>query len=358
MREVKTMGIVSTFYDKTPDGAEVTLFTLTNSGGLKAEIIDLGGIITKLFVPDNKGKLDDITLGCEGVDNYLSYSPYFGALIGRYSNRIEDARFELNGKEYTLYKNDGKNHLHGGLKGFDKVVWKAEIIKKDGVESLQLTYRSADGEEGYPGNLDVEVIYTLNDDNELVIDYSAVSDKDTVVNLTNHVYFNLRGHGAGEIGNHEIMINADSFTPINNEGIPSGEIRPVEGTPFDLRAMKPIGQGFASSYEQIVNGKGYDHNWVLNTAGDLSKAAAEAFEKTAGRVIKVYTTKPGIQFYTGNFLGEKGNYKEGVQYVRRGGFCLETQYYPNSIKHKHFPSPILRAGEEYKHTTVYKFSTR
>lgn len=352
------MSIERSSYGFTKEGIEVSVFTLSNSKGLKAEIINYGGIITKLLVPDNKGNLDDITLGFDTLEDYLENPPYFGALVGRYANRIEDAQFVLNGKQYTLYKNNGNNHLHGGLKGFDKAVWNAEIVKKGINDSLQLTYRSVDGEEGYPGNLDIKVTYALSDDNELNIDYFAVSDRDTVVNLTNHAYFNLCGHAAGDVSSHEVMINADSFTVIDNQFIPTGEIIKVEGTPMDLRVLKPLGHGLSSTFEQILNGGGYDHNWVLNTAGDISQKAAEVYEKSTGRVMEVFTTKPGVQLYTGNFLGDIGQCKEGAAYVKRGGLCLETQFFPNSMKHKHFPSPVLKAGQEYVHKTIYKFITK
>ena len=352
------MGIMRRPYGFTKDGGEVFAYTFSNAGGLKAEIINYGGIITKLFVPDRKGEFTDVTLGFDALEDYLANPPYFGAVIGRHANRIEDARFELNGKQYVLYKNDGGNHLHGGLKGFDKAVWQAELIKEEDKESLRLAYRSADGEEGYPGNLDVQVEYTLSDDNELIIDYFAVSDRDTVVNLTNHAYFNLCGHAAGDVSAHEVMIDADAFTAIDDKCTPTGEIRPVEGTPMDLRTAKPLAPGLSSGYEQIVKGSGYDHNWVLNAAGDISKKAAQVYEKSTGRVMEMYTTKPGVQLYTANFLNSASACKEGARYMKRGGLCLETQFFPNSMKHKNFPSPILRAGQEYRHTTIYKFSVK
>ncbi|NJD03812.1 MAG: galactose mutarotase [Ruminiclostridium sp.] len=351
------MSITCRSYGFTKEGAAVIAFTLSNANGLQAEIINYGGIITKLSVPDKKGDFDDITLGFDNLDGYLKGHPYFGAIVGRYANRIEDAQFELNGKIYELYKNIGDDHLHGGLKGFDKAVWIAETVQSGGDESLQLTYRSVDGEEGYPGNLDIKVTYFLSKDNELIIDYFAVSDSDTVVNLTNHAYFNLCGHEAGDISGHEVMIDADSFTAVSSKNIPTGEIRKVEGTPMDLRVLKPLAAGLSSAYEQIIKGDGYDHNWVLNTAGDISQKAAEVYERTTGRILEVYTTKPGIQLYTGNFLDEMGPCKEGAAYKKREGFCLETQYFPNSMKHKHFPSPILKSGQVYTHKTIYKFKT-
>ncbi|HZG88037.1 aldose epimerase family protein [Paenibacillus sp.] len=353
------MSIAVQPFGTTPEDRPIRLFTLTNASGMSADISDLGGVIVALRAPDRNGKLEDITLGYETAERYLEKGPYFGALIGRHANRIEGASFELNGVEYNLAKNDGGNHLHGGLRGFDKVVWDADIVPAaGGGEALRLAYVSPDGEEGYPGTLRTTVLYTLTDDNELRIDYEAVSDQDTVVNLTNHAYFNLAGHAAGDIGGHELMIDADRFTPINAECVPTGEVRGVAGTPMDFRRLTPIGPGFASGDEQIANGGGYDHNWVLNAGGGRLAKAAEVYEPTTGRVMEVFTTKPGIQFYSGNFLGGSDIGKGGAVYGKRSGLCLETQYFPNALKHKHFPSPILRAGETYRHTTTYKFSAR
>lgn len=352
------MSIIKRSYGFTGEGKEVYAFMLTNENGLQAEIITYGGIITKLLVPDNKGNMGDITLGFDSLDGYLKGHPYFGAIIGRHANRLEASQFELNGKVYKLYANNGRNHLHGGLKGFDKVVWDTEILKADGKEMLQLTYKSADGEEGYPGNLDVKVIYSLSDENELAIEYYAVSDSDTVVNLTNHAYFNLRGHAAGNVSGHKIMVNADFFTTISGECIPDGEIRNVTGTPMDLREIKTLAEGLGSMDQQVKNGGGFDHNWILNTAGDISKKAAAVYEEETGRIMEVYTTKPGVQLYTGNFLDGLGPAKDGAFYEKRGGLCLETQYFPNAMKYKHFPSPVLKAGQEYSHKTIYKFKTK
>jgi aldose 1-epimerase len=254
-------------------------------------------------------------------------------------------------------KNDGKNHIHGGTKGFHKVIWDAEIVEKDDNECLQLTYLSKDGEENYPGNLKVTVTYSLTYDNALKIDYYAVSDKDTVINLTNHAYFNLSGHGAGDISKHHLKIYADKFTPINEECLPTGEIMEVKGTPMNFTTMKTIGAGFSSDDTQIKNGEGYDHNFILNVSEEKLKLAAEVYDPESGRFMEVHTTKPGIQFYSGNNLVNLGIGKDNVHYKRRGGLCLETQYFPNSLKHKHFPSPVFSAGQEYRHTTIYKFLT-
>lgn len=350
------MDIKKRVFGKTPEGVPVDIFTLENKNGMAAEILSLGGIIVSLKVPDRKGVPEDITLGFDRLEDYLAPGPFFGALIGRHANRIEKAEFELNGVTYQLAVNDGKNHLHGGFKGFDKKVWNAEILPKGDSQVLQLTYRSADGEENYPGNLDVKVLYSLSEQNELGIEYYAVSDKDTVINLTNHAYFNLKGHASGDVLGHQLYINADRFTPTDAESIPTGEFAEVKGTPMDFTKLTPVGEGIDSRYEQIVFGKGYDHNWVLKTNGKLSEKAAEVYEPYSGRVMEVYTTKPGVQFYSGNYLNCTG--KGNATYTKRSGLCLETQYFPNAMKHKHFPSPILKAGEEYKHTTIYKFACR
>lgn len=352
------MAITSKLYGKTSDGKEIYLYRLSNSNGMTAEIINYGGIVVSLCVPDRDGKIDDVVLGYEKLEDYENDKFYFGAIIGRHANRIEDSVFEINGREYRLNANEGRNHLHGGLKGFDKVVWDAEIIKNNEGECLQLSYTSADGEENYPGNLQTRVTYTLTSDNALKIDYFAVSDKDTVVNLTNHSYFNLSGHDKGDITEHKIMINADKFTPINKECLPTGEIREVKGTPMDFTVMASIKPGLSSGYEQIVLGNGYDHNYVLNVSGKGIEKAAELYDDKSGRLMEVYTTKPGLQFYSGNFIEDGLKGKGGARYVKRSGLCLETQYFPNAMKHKHFPSPVLRAGQEYRHTTVYKFSVK
>lgn len=351
------MSITKKFYGNTLEGVPVDIFTLSNSKGMRAEITNFGGIVVSLMVPDSKGNTEDVVLGYDKLESYLKKGPYFGAIIGRHGNRIEDARFEINGVEYKLTKNEGENQLHGGLIGFDKVVWQAEVVVNNNEECLELSYTSKDGEEGYPGNLKVEVTYTVTEDNALKIDYYAVTDKDTVVNLTNHAYFNLSGHKAGSILDNKLMINADKFTVNDNHSIPTGEIKDVKDTPMDFTEFTTIGSRISDNYDQLVYGNGYDHNWVLNTNGDINKKAAEVYDSKSGRVMEVYTTKPGVQFYAANFLSdEKG--KAGAVYQKNGALCLETQYFPNSTKHKHFPSPILRVGEEYKHTTIYKFAVR
>ncbi|GIM27707.1 aldose 1-epimerase [Clostridium polyendosporum] len=352
------MGITRSFYGKTLEGKEVDIFTLSNDNGMVVKISNYGGIVVSLIVPDKNGKLDDVVLGYDRLDGYLKNGSFFGAIIGRHANRIENASFEINGVVYNVTKNEGENQLHGGLIGFHKVVWRAEIVRKGQDECLQLSYISKDGEEGYPGNLDVKVIYTLTDDNALRIDYLAISDKDTVVNLTNHSYFNLSGHASGDILKHEVMIDADRFTVNDKYSIPTGEIRRVKGTLMDFTKLTPIESGIFSEYEQIAFGHGYDHNWVLNVSGEKAEKAAEVFDASNGRLMEVYTTKPGIQLYTGNYLDESECCKDSARYVKNSGLCLETQYFPNSVKHEHFPSPILKAGERYNHTTMYKFLTR
>lgn len=352
------MSITKKYFGKTNDGTEVHIYTLINSNGMSAEITNYGGIVVSLKVPDKNGNFVDVVLGHDKLEEYFANKPYFGAIIGRFANRIENGSFELNGTEYKVAKNDGENHLHGGIVGFDKVVWNSEIVEEEGREVLNLSYSSKDGEEGYPGNLRVKVTYTLTEDNSLKIDYSAVTDKDTIVNLTNHSYFNLSGQGSGDILGHEVKINADKFTVNDQYSIPTGEIRDVKGTPMDLTEFTLVGKGIDSDFEQIVFGKGYDHNWILNKDGDGCVKAAEVYDRTSGRLMEVYTTKPGIQFYTGNFIEASETGKNGAAYDKRSGLCLETQYFPNSIKHKHYPSPILRAGEKYRHSTIYKFLTK
>ncbi len=349
------MGITKNFFGNLVDGTEIHIFTLSNSKGAEVKIINYGGIVVSIVVPDRNGRFDDVVLGYDKLEGYLKNRAYFGAIIGRHANRIENAGFEINGAAYNVTKNEGENQLHGGLIGFDKVVWKAEIVTKEQDESLQLSYTSKDGEEGYPGNLDVKVTYTLTNDNSLKIDYYGISDKDTVVNLTNHSYFNLSGHKSGNILKHEIMINSDKFTVNDRYSISTGEIRDVKGTPMDFTKITTVEEGIFTDYEQLVFGNGYDHNWVLKLTREK---AAEVFDPASGRVMEVYTTKPGIQFYTGNYVDESEYCKEGAKYNKNSALCLETQYFPNALKHKHFPSPILKAGEEYNHTTIYKFSTR
>ena len=342
-------------FGKTADGQAVDLYTLTNPNGLEAAITNYGGIVVRLKTPDRNGQLADVVLGFDTLDDYLKGHPYFGAIIGRYGNRIAKGRFQLNGVEYKLAVNNGENHLHGGLKGFDKVVWNARDVSTAEAPALELTYTSKDGEEGYPGTLHVTVVYTLTPANELKIDYAATTDKDTIVNLTNHSYFNLAGQGEGDILGHELMINASRFTPVDAGLIPTGELRSVEGTPFDFRKPVAIGARINQDDQQLKYGNGYDHNFVLDRTGDGLVLAARVTEPKSGRVMEVYTTEPGIQFYSGNFLDGSNKGKGGKIYRRRYGFCLETQHFPDSPNKPNFPSTALRPGAKYQSTTVYRF---
>ncbi len=347
--------VVKSDFGKTADGTPVDLYVLTNAHGLKAKIITYGGIITELHTPDRDGKLADVVLGFDNLPSYLAGHPYFGALVGRVANRIAKGKFTLDGKVYQLAINNGPNALHGGLKGFDKKVWKAEPVEGTDGPGVRLSCSSPDGEEGYPGNLSVTVTYTLTNQNELRIDYKATTDKDTPINLTNHSYFNLAGPGPGDILGHELMLAADQYTPVDATLIPTGEIKPVKGTPLDFTTPTPIG----ARIDQLKgNPGGYDHNFVLRSGGKSLALAARVHEPKTGRVMEVYTTQPGIQFYTGNFLDGKLTGKYGVVYKKHAGFCLETQHFPDSVNHPNFPSVILKPGSTYAQTTVYKFSAK
>jgi aldose 1-epimerase len=349
-------GVQKSDFGKTKEGEAVELYTLTNKNGVVAKITSYGGIVTELHVPDKNGQTGDVVLGFKDLDSYLGGHPFFGAIAGRYANRIAKGKFTLDGQEYTLPTNNGPNHLHGGVKGFDKRVWQAEQTQSKDGPALRLRYTSKDGEEGYPGNLDVTVTYTLTDDNALHIDYEATTDKPTVVNLTNHSYFNLAGDNAGSIHDHWMMINADAYTPVDETSIPTGEIAKVEGTVFDFRKPHTIGERIEQTPGKP---KGYDHNYVLNRkAGDKGLGlAARVKEPTSGRVMEVWTTEPGVQFYTGNYLDGKLTGKQGRPYEFRNGFCLETQHFPDSPNRPNFPSTVLRPGQTYKTSTAYKFST-
>lgn len=336
----------------------IRVFTLENQLGTKVKVMNYGGIILSIETADKNGKMADIVLGYENIKDYETNSVYFGAIIGRYANRIGGANININNKTYNLAMNDGNNHLHGGIKGFDKVFWDGKVVNDNhGEEMLELSYFSPDKEENYPGNLMVVVTYKLTNSNELQIDYYAKTDKDTIVNLTNHSYFNLSGHASGDILDHKLKIISDKFTPTDNESIPTGEIYDVKGTPMDFTKFMRIGERIDADYDQLNFAKGYDHNWVLKDQSNKLKKAAEAIDEKSGRVLKVYTTKPGMQFYSGNYLSEEEIGKGGIPYRKRAGFCLETQYFPDSLKNPHFPNVILKAGEEYKHKTIYKFST-
>ena len=341
----------------THDGRPITLYTLTNSHGVEIRAMNYGGIIVSILVPDRKGQLADIALGHDSLEGYIPNPPYLGAIVGRYANRIANGTFTLDGNTYTLPKNNGPNTLHGGTtKTFDKVVWDSEALK--GKTGVAFSYLSKDGDDGFPGNLKVNVTYTLTDSNSLVIDYEATTDKATPINLSQHSYFNLAGEGNGDILNHEIMINADRFTPVDKNLIPTGELRAVKGTPLDFTTSTRAGERIDDKYDQLELAHGYDHNFVINRKGPGLEFAARVYEPTSGRVLEVSTTQPGVQFYTGNFLDGTVTGKHGHVYQRRYGFCLETQHFPDSPNHPDFPTTILRPGEAFHSKTVFKFSAK
>jgi aldose 1-epimerase len=343
-------------FGKTADGQEVQLFTLTNKNGIEAKITNFGGIVVSLKTPDRKGQLTDIVLGYDNLDGYVGDKAYLGALIGRYGNRIAKGQFVLNGKTYQIPLNDSPNALHGGPNAFNKKVWTAKDISTHSTPMLQLTYLSKDGENGFPGNLTTQVTYSLTSANELRIDYAATTDKDTVLNLTNHSYFNLKGEGQGDILQHEVRLNANKFTPVDATLIPTGELKSVQGTPFDFRKSTAVGARINMDDQQLKYGWGYDHNWVLNGigAGQLV-IAARVHEPTTGRVLEVLTDQPGVQFYTGNHLDGTIHGKGGKVYQQRAALCLETQHYPDSPNHPAFPSTELKPGQRFHSTTIYKF---
>ncbi len=355
-------------FGKTKEGAVVEVFTLVNKQGVKLRAMTYGATVLSLETPDRDGKNADIVLGYKTLGLYEKSSPYFGAIVGRYGNRIAGGKFALEGKEYNLAQNNGapgsKCSLHGGLRGFDKVVWKAEGLAQDGAQGVRFSYLSKDGEEGYPGNLEVKVTYWLNDQNEWRVDYEMATDKATPVNLTQHSYFNLKGEGRGDILGHELMLPADKFTPVNAAMIPTGELRPVAGTPLDFTQPKTIGARIQTDDEQLRFGGGYDHNFVLKRPllacllGRRTYPAATVYEPLTGRVLNILTREPGIQFYTGNFLDGTLTGKAGASYPKRSGFCLETQHYPDSPNQPAFPSTILKPGKVLKSTTVFQFSVK
>lgn len=349
--------ITKASFGKTAEGAPVDLYTLKNASGMEVAVATFGGRIVSLKAPGRNGQFTDVVLGFDNMEGYLGEHPYFGALVGRYGNRIAKGQFKLDGKTYKLAINNGVNALHGGLKGFDKVVWTAREVP-GGDPSVELTYVSKDGEEGYPGSLTEKVTYSLTAANELKIEYSATTDKDTVVNVTNHSYFNLAGQGHGDILSHVLQLNAAKFTPVDAGLIPTGELKNVEGTPFDFRQPTVIGSRINAEDEQIKRGGGYDHNFVVDGSAGTLRLAARVSEPTSGRVLEVSTTEPGVQFYTGNFLDGTVKGKGGVAYAKRTGFCLETQHFPDSPNHPDFPTTALKAGAEYNSTTVFKFSVQ
>jgi len=342
-------------FGETSDGTPVDLYVLTNVHGMVAKIMTFGGIVTELHVPDRAGKMDDVVLGFKDIKTYEAGHPYFGAATGRVANRIAKGKFTLGGQDYTLAVNNGPNHLHGGLKGFDKVHWKGAIASAAEGPSVKFTYLSPDGEEGYPGNLNSTVTYTLTNKNELKIDYKATTDKPTPVNLTNHSYFNLAGEGTGDILGHELMLEADRYTPTDDTFIPTGQISPVKGTPLDFTKPTKIGARIGQ-----ISGDpgGYDHNFVLNHGGKSLGLGARVYEPKTGRVMEMWTTEPGVQFYTGNFLDGTLKGKRGGIYKKNNAFCLEAQHYPDSVNQPNFPSTILTPGKTYTQTTIYRFLTR
>jgi aldose 1-epimerase len=340
----------------TAAGEAADLFTLA-AGGLEVSISNYGGTVTSIKTPDRAGNIADVVLGFDSIDGYLKAGFFPGATIGRYDNRIGKCRFVLNGVEYKLYKNNGENSLHGGKKGFDKVVWSAREIPGD-EPALELRYLSVDGEEGYPGNLSARVLFTVTKQGELRVDYEALTDKDTVVNMTNHAYFNLAGEGAGQIVDHEMQLNATRFTPVDGGLIPTGELRPVVGTPFDFQTPTPIGARIGQDDEQLKLGGGYDHNFVIDGDAGMLRKAALVWDPKSGRTLEVLTTEPGTQLYTGNFLDGTSVGKSGKPYEYRTGFCLETQKYPDTPNHPDFPTAVLRAGEKFVSTSLYRFGAK
>ncbi len=343
-------------WGRLSDGTPVDLYTMTTLSGLEARIITYGGIIVSLRMPDRNGIPGDIVLGFDSLAQYERDSPYFGCIVGRYANRIAGGIFTLNGTTYKLARNNGKNHLHGGLRGFDKVVWKAVADTPDNDLTLTLTYTSRNMEEGYPGTLRATVVYTLTPANELKISYTATSDAPTIVNLTQHSYFNLAGAGSGDILGHRLTIKADRFTPVDSGLIPTGVLEPVEKTPFDFRSSTPVGERISADDLQLKLAGGYDHNYVLNGQGGTLRLAARVEEPVTGRIMEVWTTEPGLQFYSGNFLDGHHIGKGGRPYNHRSGFCLETQHFPDSPNHPSFPSTVLLPGATYASETIYKFS--
>jgi len=345
--------VTKSSFGNLPDGTAVDLYTLSNQKGVVCKVMTCGAIITELHVPDRDGKMGDIVLGFDNLDQYVKGHPYFGAAIGRVGNRIAKGKFTLDGHTYTLATNNGPNALHGGLKGFDKVVWKAQPIEVKGGAAVKFTYTSPDGEEGYPGTLKATMTYTLTDKNELRLDYEATTDKATPINLTNHSYWNLAG--GGDILGHELLLKAKCFTPVDETLIPTGEVKPVKGTPMDFTKPKPIGQDI----KQLTNDpQGYDHNYALDSGGKRMALAARVYEPKTGRVLEIRTDQPGIQFYSGNFLDGTLKGKYGIVYQNHYALCLETQHFPDSVNHPNFPSTILRPGETYRTTTIHKFLTK
>jgi len=349
-------GVARQPFGQTSDGTPVEMFVLTNRQGVQVRAITYGGIITSLRVPDRAGTMADVVHGFDSIEGYLKGHPYFGSIVGRYGNRIARGQFSLGGQTYTLAVNNGPNHLHGGLKGFDKAVWQGEPLPNG--TGVAFSRTSPDGEEGYPGNLKARVTYALSDANELSIAYEATTDKPTPVNLTQHTYFNLAGHDSGDILGHELTIHADRYTPVDSTLIPTGELAPVAGTPFDFRKGERVGARINTAHEQLKHAGGYDHNFVLNRTGDGLQPAARLVDPKNGRTLEVSTSEPGLQFYSGNFLDGRLTGKGDVVYAHRSGLCLETQHFPDSPNKPGFPSTILNPGETYRTSTVFRFGVR
>lgn len=350
-----TSSITSTAFGKTTDGSAVEIYSLRNDNGMEARIATYGGIIASLTAPDRAGRFTDVVLGYDRLDEYLKNTPYFGALIGRYANRIAGAKFQLNGKTYTLARNNGNNSLHGGLKGFDKVVWTAKVVEATGGRALELDYLSKDGEEGFPGNLAVKTVYRLTNENELRMDFTATTDAPTLCNLTGHSYFNLAGKG--DVLAHEVYLNASRFTPADGGLIPTGELKPVDGTPFDFRKSTAIGARIHVDDPQLKMAKGYDQNFVVDKPAGQLGLHGRVYEPSSGRVMEVLSTEPGVQLYTSNYLDGSLTGKGGWAYQRFAAFCLEPQHFPDSPNQAAFPSTVLRPGQTYRNTIIYKFST-
>jgi aldose 1-epimerase len=355
-KDIRRATVQVSEFGHLPDGTTINLYTLTNAKGSVAKVISYGATLTELWIPNYAGRKRDVVLGFDNMEGYLGTDPYFGAIVGRYGNRIAKGLFTLDGKQYSLAVNNGPNSLHGGIKGFDKVVWQGQPVEGAHAAAVKMTYHSADGEENYPGNLDVAVTYTLTDDDELKIQYSATTDKATVLNLTNHSYFNLAGAGEGTILDHVLFLNADDYTPVDATLIPTGEIAPVAGTAFDFRKPTAIGKRLDAPELKAVGG--YDINYVVNGEAGKLRLAARAEDPNSGRSMEVWTTQPGVQLYIAISLDGSVKGKHGIAYPKYGAFCLETQHYPDSPNHPNFPSTVLRPGQTYSEETDYKFSAK
>jgi aldose 1-epimerase len=352
---MKKASVVRAPFGQLADGSPVEIFTLTNANGVEVRTMPYGAVIVSLRVPDRAGRIDDVVLGFDTLDGYLARTTYFGAVVGRYGNRIAKGQFTLDGRSYQLATNNGPNHLHGGVKGFDKQLWHAEPFDRDGRVGVAYTLTSADGDQGYPGTLNVKVTYTLSPANELTVEYEGTTDRSTVINLTQHSFFNLAGDGSGDILGHKLTLDADRFTPVDATLIPTGEPAPLDGTPFDFRQPATIGARIDADHPQLRHGTGYDHNWVINGSPGTLRHAARVEDPSTGRTLDVSTTEPGVQFYAGNFLDGTITGKSGHVYKRRAGLCLETQHFPDSPNKPQFPSTVLRPGETYRSRTVFTF---